>query len=101
MKKIILIIAIISVSFIVTESKSQVRMNVQVGIGRPVYGGYISHRRYIGHVRPIVPVVEIGYPVNYGYGYAPRVAYCRPNYYIASRQEYRHEGRRERGRYYR
>ena len=35
MKKITLIIAIISVSFIATDSKSQVRFNVQVNVGHP------------------------------------------------------------------
>ena len=110
MKKILLVIALITGSFMATESKSQVRMNVQVGIGRPVYSGYIRHRGYGGHVRPIVqvvPAVVVGYggygaygsyPVNYGYGYAPRgVAYGRSvNYYNYGRgREYRNEGRRE------
>jgi len=36
MKKITLIIAIIAVSFIATDSKSQVRFNVQVNVGHPV-----------------------------------------------------------------
>lgn len=94
--KITLIIAIISVSLIATECKSQVRMDVHVGIGRPIYGGYIQHRRYVGYVRPIMPVVAIEYPANYGYGYAPRVAYCRSNNYYnyAPRREYRHAERR-------
>ena len=110
MKKILLVIALITGSFMTTESKSQVRMNVQVGVGRPVYSGYNRHRGYIRPIVQVVPIVAVGYggyggygayggyPVNYGYGYAPHgVAYGRSvNYYNHGRgREYRNEGRRE------
>jgi len=73
MKKILLIIAIISVSFIATEIKAQVFVNVQLGCVRSVYG-----RQYCNHYEPSV--------VYYG---KPRGYYCEP------RRGFRREERRE------